>query len=105
MIHASGDDTFLLGNVSDHAYADIIGSNTVRNLCVASCLEGLAGCNDCVYHPYCGVCPLYNYVTQGSIFGQMPTNERCKIYCGIQDAIFRRLRDHFDVFSSWTELL
>ena len=105
MIHACGDDTFLLGNVRDHTYADIAQGETVAQLCVASCLEGLAGCHDCAYHPYCGVCPLYNYVTQGSIFGQMPTNDRCKVYRGIQDAIFLRLRDNFEVFSSWTEML
>ncbi|MBT3193206.1 MAG: His-Xaa-Ser system radical SAM maturase HxsB [Verrucomicrobia bacterium] len=104
MLSASGDDTFLLGTVLEHTYSDIVKSNTIRQLCVASCLEGLAGCHDCAYHPYCGVCPLYNYVSQGSIFGQTPTNERCEIYRGIQDAVFLRLRENRDVFSSWIKL-
>ena len=45
-----------------------------------------------MYQPYCGVCPVYNYVRQGNIFGQQPTNDRCKIYRWTLDHLFT-LRD------------
>lgn len=105
MISAMGDHTFCLGNVADSQYREIVTNDIVRNLCIASCLEGLAGCNDCVYNPYCGVCPVYNYIQQGNIFGQIPTNERCKMYKGILDYLFLRIDDCYKLFSSWLELM
>jgi len=103
MVSATGDDLFQLGNVNDDTYDTVIRSGLVRNMCLASCLEGLPGCHDCVYHPYCGVCPVYNYIEQGSLFGHMPTNERCKMLTGIFDYLFSRLPDHYETFRKWTQ--
>ncbi|WP_428157788.1 His-Xaa-Ser system radical SAM maturase HxsB [Desulfobacter sp.] len=103
MVDASGDDVFCLGNVSSSSYPEVVTNGVVRCLSIASCLEGLPGCHDCVYHPYCGVCPVYNYVVHGNIFGR-PFNERCQIMSGIQDYIFERLEEKFDIFSSWVTL-
>ena len=105
MLHATGDSIFRLGHVATNSYKEIMRSATVRDLCLASCLEGLPGCNDCAYNPYCGVCPVGNYATQGSIFGQMPTNDRCLIHMGIQDILFARLRQDGDVFASWLDIV
>jgi His-Xaa-Ser system radical SAM maturase HxsB len=103
MVYEMGDqdDSFLLGNTKVDEYGDIIRSETLLNMCVSSCLEGLPGCNDCVYNPYCGVCPVYNFIEQGNIFGQMPISERCKILIGIHDYIFLRLESNYDIFISW----
>lgn len=101
MLHATGDDSFRLGNVKSDSFQEVIRSETVRNMCIASCLEGLPGCSDCAYNPYCGVCPVYNHVEQGSIFGQMPSNQRCRILLGIQDYLFQRLEDNRDIFETW----
>ncbi|MCP4133198.1 MAG: His-Xaa-Ser system radical SAM maturase HxsB [bacterium] len=101
MVYEMGDDIFLLGNVKNASYSDIMRSDTVLNLCVASCLEGLPGCNDCVYNPYCGVCPVYNYVLHGSLFAQMPVNDRCSILMGIHDYLFSKLDEHYEIFEKW----
>lgn len=103
MVYEMGnrDDSFLLGNVHKDEYSGIIRNETVLNLCLSSCLEGLPGCHDCVYNPYCGVCPVYNYIEQGNIFGQMPVSERCKILTGIQDYIFSKMDSSFDIFANW----
>jgi len=76
MMYYMGEEAFLLGNVLEKSYDELIGNEVVESMCIASCLDVLPGCSDCVYMPYCGVCPVYNYAEQGNIFGQMPTNER-----------------------------
>ncbi len=93
MLSMMGDESFRLGNVMENSYQDIVASPVTRTLCTASCLEGLAGCSYCVYKPYCGVCPIYNYSEQGNIFGQMPTNQRCQINQAILDFLFEKLED------------
>lgn len=103
MLSMMDDESFKLGNVEENSYQEIVGNPIVRTVCVASCLEGLAGCSDCVYKPYCGVCPIYNYFAQGNLFGQMPTNERCKINKGILDFLFERIQDPKirDILETW----
>jgi len=87
------DESFRLGNVSENIYKEIVSNPIVRTMCMASCLDGLPHCNDCVYKSYCGVCPIYNYSEQGNIFGQMPNNERCQINMAILDLLFERLEN------------
>lgn len=103
MLYEMGDSIFKLGNVNDDDYQNLMRKDEVTTLCTASCLEGLPGCHDCVYNPYCGVCPVYNYATQKSIFGHMPANDRCKILMGIFNYIFETLEKNHDVYLSWVE--
>ncbi len=105
MISMMGDESFCLGNVEENSYQEMVGNPIVRTMCTASCLDGLAGCSDCVYKPYCGVCPIYNYSEQGNIFGQMPTNERCKINIIILDFLFEKMKDKKikDIFENWVK--
>jgi len=106
MVSAMGDDIFCIGNVHENNYEQIIRHESVRTLCSASCLEGLPGCTDCAYNPYCGVCPVFSYVTQGEIFGVQPLCSRCRIQMGVQDILFDRLEkggaEIEDLFRRWT---
>lgn len=88
-----GDDSFKMGNVRENSYQEIMESDVVKSMCLASCLDGIPGCNECAYKPYCGVCPVYNYSEQGNIFGQMPTNGRCRINMAIFDYLFEKMQD------------
>ncbi|MBV7276160.1 His-Xaa-Ser system radical SAM maturase HxsB [Clostridium sp. PL3] len=91
MLAERGDDSFKLGNVYKDDFSLLVNSRTCNALCIASCLEALPGCCDCVYSPYCGVCPVYNYDKTGSLFDQMPGNYKCRIYKGMLDIIFEDL--------------
>jgi len=93
MMSMMGDESFRLGNIFKNSYQEIVTSPIVRTLCTASCLEGLPHCSNCVYKPYCGVCPIYNYFAQGNIFGQMPNNQRCQINQAILDFLFEKLEN------------
>ncbi|MBU1177466.1 MAG: His-Xaa-Ser system radical SAM maturase HxsB [Patescibacteria group bacterium] len=105
MMSMMNDESFCLGNVKENTYQEIVGNPIVRTLCTASCLDGLAGCDDCAYKPYCGICPIYNYAEQGNIFGQMPTNERCKINKAMISFLFEKLQDPKikEIFKKWLD--
>lgn len=104
MIAEMGNKSFLLGNVNQ-TYDDLIDSKVCRGVCKASVMEGLTSCADCVYLPYCGVCPAVNYSLYGDIYERVPRNYRCKIYGGILDILFEKLKNKDDelmfIFRSW----
>ncbi len=88
----AGEDTFKIGSVYKDDYKKIISSSKAKTLCLASCLENNV-CDFCVYKPYCGVCPVYNYVNYGNIFAPAPLSDRCKINKLIFDYIFTLLQN------------
>jgi len=106
MVARGGDPIFRIGNVAEHGFRDLVGSPTVRALALASCLEALPGCAECAYSPFCGVCPVYNYVEQGDLVARQPTSGRCKLQLGLLDELFRRLDAADDetraIFERWT---
>ena len=106
MIAEMGDSTFCLGNVQEDDYDSLIDGRTCRVTCQASVLEGLPSCCDCVYHPYCGVCPVINLAMENNIYERHANNYRCKIYKGILDTLFEFLekdKDVIGIFRSWIE--
>ncbi|HOX27844.1 MAG TPA: His-Xaa-Ser system radical SAM maturase HxsB [bacterium] len=105
MIAMQGDNSFRMGNVFENSYDELIGSPIVKQTCLASILDGIPRCTDCAYKPYCGVCPVLNYVEKGSLYSITPQNRRHKIFEGILDMIFIRLQDEAarSVFMKWLE--
>jgi len=105
MLSMMGDESFRLGNVVENCYEEIIDNNIIKTLCSASCLDNLPGCSQCVYKPYCGVCPIYNYTEKQDIFTQPKNSLLCNIYTPILDYLFERLQDEHDdtkgIFDSW----
>lgn len=73
-----GDDLFLLGNVKKDKYKDITTSDRACATVSASINDQYI-CNDCVYKPYCGICPVCNYAEQGNVIGKITLTDRCKI--------------------------
>jgi len=105
MVGASGDDAFHLGDVRENTYDEIMSGPRVRALVTASTVEALPGCASCAYNPYCGVCPPYNYATQGSIHGRIPSSSWCEKHIGIFDYLAGRLdnadADELAMFERW----
>lgn len=93
MIAEIGDLSFLVGNVFENEYNDLVDNPVTHSVCTASCLESIPGCSDCVYNPYCGTCPVVNLKEQDSIFGKMPESYKCRIYKGMLDMIFHGLKE------------
>ena len=105
MLYEMGDDSFCVGNTEHSDYNSIIESKVSALTAKASVLETLPSCSDCVYQPYCGVCPVVNYALQRDIYEQMPRNYKCRIYSGMLDSIFDYLYANDEkkiaVFRSW----
>ena len=103
MMAEMGDEAFCLGNVFVNSYSDWIHSSCCEAICSASLLDTLPGCCDCVYKPYCGVCPVINYAIYGNI--THVSSERCRVYKGILNLIFEIIKDRNEnamkVFEQW----
>ncbi|MBI3554089.1 MAG: His-Xaa-Ser system radical SAM maturase HxsB [Elusimicrobia bacterium] len=100
-----GDPFFRIGDVSTSSLPDLLDHPTVRASLFASNLASQPQCSQCAYNPYCSVLPVYNYETQGSLWGQMPSNGWCEKMMGIFDVLFERLQDPASrtVLESWLE--
>ena len=105
MLAWEGDELFKAGNVFKSKYSEVMLSPAVKACAAASNLEMQPVCFRCVYKPFCGVCPVYNYEAQGSLWGSMPSNERCATLKGIFETVFLALRDKKKgaVLRSWVE--
>jgi uncharacterized protein len=106
MLHAMGDDTFLLGDVHTLGYRDIVGHPTIRAMSIASNLEAQPDCVNCAYLPYCGTQPEHNHKTLGTMMGRMRESSMCAVHKGIQDYLFEKLGgadpETLDVLHRWT---
>jgi radical SAM protein with 4Fe4S-binding SPASM domain len=106
MLAASGDPFFQLGDVATAQYRELVRHPTVRALVMASNLDAQPDCTSCVYRPFCGVCPVFNYQTQGSIHGRMRESAWCSVHKGIQDYLFTKLIEGdpstLETFERWT---
>ncbi len=107
MLHQMGDSSFRIGALESEGYGDLVENETVRAVCVASCLEAIPGCSDCAYLPYCGTCPVFNYATQGNLFPRTPENEKCRLHMGILDHLFHLIAGNdpslTPIFARWVE--
>ena len=83
-----GEDLFMLGNVNNDCYKDVV---TCEKACavVSASMNDQYMCNDCVFKPYCGICPVCNYVDQGSVIGKISETDRCKIFMKQFDWVVR----------------
>lgn len=103
MLKEQGDEAFKVGD-KNVSYNEVLESDVTKSLLVSSCLEAIPGCQNCVFSPYCGTCPVYNYVAQKNIFGKQPENYKCKINKGILEHIFDILRnseEDANIIKSW----
>lgn len=103
MLAWQGDGLFRAGNVFEDTYPRIISSGAVKACAAASSLDSQPMCARCVWRPYCGTCPVYNYQTQGSLWGYMPDNGRCRTLKGVFETVFGLLENKgaAEVFRKW----
>jgi His-Xaa-Ser system radical SAM maturase HxsB len=78
MLAEMDDRTFRLGNVLQHARAQILTSPAFVQVLEAACNQSLPGCSDCAFQPYCGADPVYHHAVQGDMIGYRPTSGFCK---------------------------
>lgn len=94
-------EIFKLGTVNDD-YKDLLTSSETFSIVAASTNESLI-CDNCVYKPYCGVCPVCSYAENKNIITKLP-NMKCSILKGMFDHVFEKLlfdKKYKKVFLSW----
>lgn len=102
MLAEMGDDSFKLGSV-DNSYDELISNSSCKAACISSVLESIPMCCDCVYHPYCGTCPVINLALNNDIYLREPHDYKCTIYMGILETIFEALKNpcYKEILEEW----
>lgn len=99
-------DEFKLGNVNKSTMEEIINHPTVTSMIDISSKYPLI-CDNCPFSPYCAVCPINFYMTQGNIVPKLAGEFRCRIYKEIIKTVFRKLlfskRDR-EVILKWLKI-
>ena len=105
MLAAIGDETFLLGNLFDDTNEDIFNNPRLKDIHYQTIAEGVPGCVDCVFLPYCGTDPIHHYNTQNDMVGNKSSSNFCKINKSIFKLLFEKIHendpDEMKVFWSW----
>lgn len=105
MVYEMGDSAFCIGDVFQNQYRELIKNGICRTVCSSSILESIPTCADCVYQPYCGVCPVVNYALTGDVIEKSPHSYKCRIYMGILDLLFSKIKKNepctMKILRSW----
>jgi len=101
MLSRMDDGSFKVGSVFKQSYEDYVSSPVVQTVCTSSCLEVIPGCSDCVFKPYCGTCPLYNYAVHGDLCHNAEFT--CEIKKGMLTYIFSKMNEqkNKEIFLKW----
>jgi uncharacterized protein len=99
----AGDPFFKIGHAGAMKYQEVFDHPTVRASLLAANGNTQPQCFQCAYQPYCTVQPVFNYETQGGLWGRMPENAWCEKLMGIFDLLFKRLAkpESREVLESW----
>lgn len=103
MLSEMGMPDFCIGTV-EKTYDELVDSRVCKVTCQSSVIECIPQCCDCVYHPYCGVCPVVNYALESNLYSREANGYRCKIYKGMLDILFEYLendKEATEIFSKW----
>ncbi|MCD6371638.1 MAG: His-Xaa-Ser system radical SAM maturase HxsB [Candidatus Aenigmarchaeota archaeon] len=99
-------ETFKLGNVRESSINDIYKSEKLKAMVDISSKFPLI-CDACPWFPYCGICPVGLFVSQGNIIPKLSGEFRCSIFKELIKLIFKKIL--FDekarkVLISWTKM-
>ena len=106
MLAEMNDFTFQLGDLDTNSYEEIFYGEKALQFSETWSNESLAGCSDCAFQSYCGADPVFNYATQGDMYGYRPTSS----FCQKNMEIIRYLIELMDadrrvekIFRDWTD--
>ena len=88
-----------------NSFAELMTAPAARVCAMASCLENQPYCARCAFKPFCGVCPVHNYATQGSPWGDIRGGGWCELQKGMFKTVFALLENKKSrkVIESWLE--
>lgn len=78
MLAEMHDTTFRLGNVHRDNWKRLHLESPLLQMAYDSMTEGVPGCSDCAFQPWCGSDPVRHHASQGDIVGHKPTSAFCR---------------------------
>ncbi len=81
---------FRLGSAKKQSYKEVYLSPDALNIVQLSSGFSMP-CNECVWHAYCGYCPVTAYAHQGNPVSKLPLDFDCRIKKGQIEYIFKKL--------------
>lgn len=100
-------DEFQIGNVHEDSYPDIFERKKVSSMIDVS-TQLSSACDACVWQPFCGICPVLSYATQGNIIPQLPKYSRCTMFSNMIEEVFQKLLfsdEDAEVIEGWQKTL
>jgi His-Xaa-Ser system radical SAM maturase HxsB len=86
MMAEMGTEELRLGTVKE-SYQELLLKQSFQDMLSSTMTEGVPGCSDCAFQPWCGSDPAFHLRTQGDAIGHKPTSA----FCQRQMAIFHHL--------------
>jgi His-Xaa-Ser system radical SAM maturase HxsB len=83
MLAEMNDETFCLGNVHQNTWTDIYLESPILDMVYQTMTEGIPGCSECAFQPWCGSDPVRHHATQHDIVGHRPMSSFCKRHLGV----------------------
>jgi len=93
MLAEMGDTTFRLGNVHRHSWEDLFLETPLLDIADRTMTEGLPGCSECAFQPWCGSDPVFHHSTQRDVVGHRPTSAFCRRNMEVIRHLVRLLED------------
>lgn len=91
MLAEMHDETFRLGNVHTNSYRELFLESPLLTMLQETMAEGIPGCCDCAYLPWCGTDPVFHHATQGDAVGHRPTSGFCQRNMGVFRLLVEKL--------------
>lgn len=104
MLAEMGDKRFRLGNVHQNNWRSLHLESYLLSDAYESMTDGVPGCSDCTFQPWCGSDPVRHYATQGDIVGHKPTSSFCRKNMEIMRHLVQLLEDNKEaarILRSW----
>jgi uncharacterized protein len=104
MLAEMGDKTFRMGNVHEHSYEELFGSDALLAPLEETFTSSVPMCSDCAFEPYCGADPVYHHATQGDFVGRKPLSGFCEKNMAIFRALIGMMEEDHDtkrLFRRW----
>lgn len=93
MLAEMGDKSFRLGNVHGNSWEELFTQSSLLPTLHKTMTEGLPGCCDCAFQPYCGSEPIRHHVAQGDVVGHRPTSSFCRKHIEVFRYLVRLMED------------
>jgi len=105
MLAEMKDYTFQIGTLGLSTYEELFYGQKSMELSDAFLNESLPGCSDCAFQSYCGADPVFNYTTQGNIYGHRPSSAFCQRNMEIMRYLIELMDENKairKIFTTWT---